>query len=750
MLNHDEVLKKLQTSGYLDALKSFEDEEYILLLQATDLSKVGLHTQEDNYLLVVYKPENKEKNQKGKFHLYEIDHCDIIGAGAEGTIRRGKDLRTGEFVLIKMTFNKKSYSAWKLAYQKLNDHPGFVKTHAIGKVCRSEGAGWFYTLKCDEIIALQIMEEIKNVFNIYQLSETADRWSESEINQFIDVYINNYEAFVKNKIVRWDSNGKNVLIDSNYSPIFCDFNGLGLTENPLHEGRVYARAVEVFRYIYWEVQKRQSGLYKTDNKFSQITGDLRTFLAKPENAKISRKAVNKLFREAVKKSEAQREKVNRKAQVGWPNERSKSVKKRVFECDRDTKDAAITNTCNSEPIFLGTPMFEARQLEADPKMLSQTSDASSRYSKGSWHHLLDFGTFFAMGIYVRFPSLSSPFSARSVSIVASIQSSQLSTESVQTGTSMSTITSEPMIILKSATSYGVHFTPPTKAEKQATTIERDLVVPPKEPTCRAEDAPNNRGFKPPQTSWHDHLFFWLTISASVEKCMPWHTLRDITTAERDMLETVKGVLVAQQKQLDIQKTWLKKHRILELRVEEVIRVSKELLLLRNEIDKIILLNKSSTQILKGIQSRLTSVKNQNKVLIAGSESVSLGKIVKQIANKAYTFMTGEKTQSPTLAQIGKVRNKAMKKIGIQRNRLEKRAVKTGRDLTLIVSGPTSTLAVLKPGSIDEQLALGFNDPILFGFDRIRQRQDNLNLVAGSSAHQQQPTYRSTGLLSTPP
>jgi hypothetical protein len=55
LLKYVEVIEKLESLGYLKSLKTFESEERILQLDFSTLKDIGLHTKENNYLLVVFR-----------------------------------------------------------------------------------------------------------------------------------------------------------------------------------------------------------------------------------------------------------------------------------------------------------------------------------------------------------------------------------------------------------------------------------------------------------------------------------------------------------------------------------------------------------------------------------------------------------------------------------------------------------------------------------------------------------------------
>ncbi len=325
-LKYETVLQKLQSKGILKLFEKFRDdarasseklladnpekseliqqEEPILKLDSEVLSKIELKVGKENHLLVTYQNNN--------LVFYEIDQTNQIGYGAESQIWQGRNLKTGEFVAQKSgDYDSPAYAGWKIAQQKLNPHPNFVKSYAVGQICVPVGSNRDLRLEYikpsfGETSAYLIMEQIQNAITMQDLNMRTRYWSAEEVNNFMQRLIDAYEVFDKEGIVGWDKMDVNILIDENNVPKLCDFNQISLNK-VFYDTTVYYyfHAVGHLRSVYgYAIQLGESDYLEVYP--SQIKSHIRELIDWVSNRNLnkrpllmSRPLLNQKLREVI-------------------------------------------------------------------------------------------------------------------------------------------------------------------------------------------------------------------------------------------------------------------------------------------------------------------------------------------------------------------------------------------------------------------------------------------------------------------
>lgn len=247
-LNYEDVLKKFSALGYMTQLNQIKGKEIIIRADSKLLSKIGLVAGE-NELLIAYKDND--------FVFYEINLETNLGYGEESVIYKGKNLKTQETIARKGALHfphhsTNSMDGWKLAKEKLEFYPYFVKTYALGQVCElSSEALENNNIQCRNA-AYQLMEEIISPLESCFLSYRAKNWDKKQIKQFMLHITNAFEAFPKERIFGFDSGCGNILVDQNNIPKLCDFSELKMSANDVQYSGHYYLAIQFFYQMYYD------------------------------------------------------------------------------------------------------------------------------------------------------------------------------------------------------------------------------------------------------------------------------------------------------------------------------------------------------------------------------------------------------------------------------------------------------------------------------------------------------------------
>lgn len=255
MLNYNKVLEILINHGILPSLTVLKYPGIIIELGSELLNKLGLMANNQTVLLIT-----KENDQ---FHYYEQNVSSPFDGGDEGWVWAGTNIKTGEAVAIKSGYHlppphsppyQDLPAGWRLAKERLNQYPYFVKSHAIGFVHEVLSNNLTVVAVKDKPVygfvkLYQIMEMINVGFKLVSVYQFR-LWTGSQIQQLIVDGLDAYECFDKEKITGFDPHPTNYLVDNNGRLKLCDFNPLFSFGENETSWPLYSNAIDLLIYLY--------------------------------------------------------------------------------------------------------------------------------------------------------------------------------------------------------------------------------------------------------------------------------------------------------------------------------------------------------------------------------------------------------------------------------------------------------------------------------------------------------------------
>jgi serine/threonine protein kinase len=298
ILNYELILKTLTDAGYVKLLQSTENA--ILWLDSAKLKVLGLPSEEDKDLYII----RKEK----ELLVYEIDFSQYWDYGDRGAVYVGKNLKTGEKVAIKrLGGNRKEVPiGWKLAYQRLNQHPQFVTTFAFGICYTPQDLNGVLSIQpCGK--AVQVMEFVEQ--KLTNLLHVKKERSHDQVFAFVKDLMSAYVNLHKEGLYEFDATDGNVLVHKDFRPKLCDFDELKERVSPSSSGRPsYVFAVNALPYLYsWysaDTEDQRAAVLAKDTIIEELRGWLYNM---PSDANVSFEEIIIKLEKTIQVCEAQQQ-----------------------------------------------------------------------------------------------------------------------------------------------------------------------------------------------------------------------------------------------------------------------------------------------------------------------------------------------------------------------------------------------------------------------------------------------------------
>lgn len=227
-------IKHPHKPGTANKWQQFSYEYLIKELESKDLLKeivspMSFITYIKNAITFIITQENEE------FIIYQFstNQENILGKGKFATVYAGKNLRTGQDVAIKASHNDPLYSelkytsipsGWRVAKEKLNDHPCFVKIFHYGVDVATLNKK--YTLK-----VYLVMEKLQLKPFIQKTKDSENIRNLEHLQNILNVAFDAITFMYNHNIQGIDWAGDNLQLDANGHPKFLDHDNWNITDN---------------------------------------------------------------------------------------------------------------------------------------------------------------------------------------------------------------------------------------------------------------------------------------------------------------------------------------------------------------------------------------------------------------------------------------------------------------------------------------------------------------------------------------